>query len=156
MKKINISTKKYSNLFTLVDDEDFVFFNQWKWGISTKGYVIRKENGKNITLHRLIHNTPEDFQTDHINRNKLDNRKKNLRTVTNSINHFNIGMYKHNKSGFKGVYWDKQNKKWRAGIQLNGKTINLGRYKNLFKALKARFLAERGILEKNKKWIFQS
>ena len=143
MKKIDISTNKYLNRFTLVDDNLFDYLNQWKWGISTKGYVYRKENNKYIAMHRIVNNTPLDFETDHINRNKLDNRRKNLRTVTRSQNKFNTGLWRHNKSKHKGVYWDKVTNKWRAMIQIDRKGMSLGRFIKKSDAILARRKAEK-------------
>jgi hypothetical protein len=143
MKKINISTKKHPNLFTLVDDCDFDWLNQWKWSISTKGYVVRKKDKHNVVMHRLINETPDNLQTDHINRNKLDNRRKNLRSVTNQANHFNLMAQKNNNTGYRGVHFDKITCKWRADIHINGKSINLGRYSEIELALIARDLGEK-------------
>jgi hypothetical protein len=143
MRKINISTNKYPNRFALVDDNLFDYLNQWKWGISTKGYVYRKENNKYIAMHRIVNNTPIGYETDHINRDKLDNRKINLRTVTRSQNKMNTGLWKHNKSKYKGVFWDKQTKNWRAMIQIVGVGIHLGRFIKKKDAINARKNAER-------------
>jgi len=85
MQKIELTKGQ----FTLVDDEDFNYLNQWKWHISTKGYALRciwigsghkNRKGINIYMHGEVNKTPKGYQTDHINRNKLDNRKSNLRT----------------------------------------------------------------------------
>lgn len=64
---------------------------------------------------------------DHINHNTLDNRKCNLLVVSNGENMQNRrGAAKNSKSGVRGVYWDKKNKRWRAQIGLNGKVIRVG------------------------------
>lgn len=136
-KKIKLTQGKYA----LVDNEDFQFLDQWKWFFDLRDGYARTNSGK-ILMHRLINGTPKGFITDHINRNKLDNRKENLRTVDKSLNAFNTGLWKHNKSGFKGVSWDKLNQKWRASINKNGKAFNLGRYPSLKLALLARKKAE--------------
>jgi len=148
-KKINVSTNRFPNKFTIVDRDNFEWLNQWKWGLSTKGYVVRKENKKNITMSRLINKTPEGYQTDHINRNKLDNRKKNLRTVTNKINHRNKNKQKNNTSNHVGVYKETFTGKWRVQIGLDNKLIRLGRFTKLADAVKARKEAEK------KLWISQ-
>src|SRR3990167_9704478 len=149
MKKIDISTKKHPNTYVLVDNVDFVWLNQWKWGSDPHSYAIRNNpeyelGGKrHIRMHRLINNTPEGFETDHIDRNPLNNQRTNLRTVTKTQNNINRSLQLNNKSGYRGIYWDKKNKKWRASIQINSKMINLGRYHNIQGAWLARKLGER-------------
>lgn len=71
---------------------------------------------------------PKGMVTDHINGNKLDNRRENLRVCTQQENSRNRKIAKHNKCGFKGVIWDDGRKKWRAQLRHGGKTINAGRY----------------------------
>jgi len=148
MKKIQLTKGK----FALVDDKDFEYLNQWRWLFSDTGYALRhqhiniglnKYKSKTIRMHRLINKTPDGFETDHINRNKLDNQKINLRTITHQKNSFNTGLRRSNTSGYKGVYWDKFNNKWRAEIKINNKKISLGRFKNIKDALFAREVAER-------------
>ena len=77
---------------------------------------------------------------DHINRNTLDNRKCNLRIVTQFQNNQNQS---HNTSGKVGVSFCKQNRKYKAYIKVNGKQISLGYYKYFNDAVKARIKGER-------------
>jgi len=80
---------------------------------------------------------------DHINGIKDDNRLRNLRMVTHSQNSMNRKTHKNNTSGYKGVYWDKQNKKWRVQINIDKyKKKTLGRFKNKEEAIKIRKDAE--------------
>jgi len=148
MKQIPLTKGK----FAIVDDEDFEYLNRWKWHINTKGYAVRKvyigsghknRVGKNFYIHTLVNKTPDNMQTDHINRNKLDNRKVNLRTVDNQKNHFNMPLFKNNKSGYAGVCWFKRDGNWHAQITLNYKKIHLGYFNNLVDAVAARKDAER-------------
>lgn len=111
---------------TLVDDEDYEFLSQWEWSLSTWGYASRHKAGRVIFMHRVIMNTPKDMFTDHINRNKLDNQRKNLRICTKSQNNSNSKMRSTNKSGYKGVSWDKKSRRWRAQIRREGKTTTIG------------------------------
>ncbi len=71
---------------------------------------------------------------DHINGNKLDNRRENLRVCTLAENNRNRTIYKNNKSGFKGVYWSRADKKWRAQIKINNRMIYLGIFDDLLEA----------------------
>ncbi len=121
-----------SALVTIVDDDDYQWLMQWKWRKSTSGYVIRTEgphsNLKYISIHRLINKTPEGFQTDHINGNKLDNRKANLRSCTSVQNKWNTGSEIGSSSLYKGVSKIKNSKKWLASIKHNNKIIKLGSF----------------------------
>ena len=74
---------------------------------------------------------------DHKNRNGLDNRKDNLHIANNSINGHNRRRQVNNTSGYRGVTWHKKDKKWRANIQVNGKTIYCGNYSDVLLAAKA-------------------
>lgn len=129
MKKIKLTRNK----FALVDDVDFNFINSQKWQCSSLGYATTHEKGKSHTtrkriwMHRLIVNAPLNKQVDHINRNKLDNRKTNLRLATESQNKSNRTVQRNNiNSGLKGVY--PNGNKWRARIQINKVKINLGSF----------------------------
>ena len=145
--------KLTKNKFTIVDDIDFKWLNKWKWHVGSSGYAVRKVHLKkskpyksfNIQMHRLIANTPPNLQTDHINRNKLDNRRKNLRSLTNQQNSFNRSIKESNTSGFSGVSWDKARDKWKAYITINAKMINIGRYVDKEDAIKARREAEKSM-----------
>ena len=79
----------------------------------------------------------DGIHTDHKNGNGLDNQKHNLRTCSQAQNNRNAKKRENCSSKYKGVYWDKKNKKWRARIYLNKKEICLGRYKNEIDAAKA-------------------
>ncbi len=111
-----------------------------KWYlIQNCNYVCgNNKNGKDFLLHRFIMNPPSNKLIDHINGNKLDNRKCNLRIVNKSQNAMNSKKPKNNTSGVKGVYWDKLSKKWEASIQVNMKKKSLGYFKNKDESIKAR------------------
>lgn len=111
-----------------------------KRDFNSKYYYIMADR-KMYKLHRLAYfyvtgTDPGDMQIDHINGNTLDNRFENLRLATNAQNSKNYKKPITNKSGFKGVSWCKQNKKWYAQIKVNNKKIYLGRYNSkLYAAL---------------------
>lgn len=129
MKTIKLTQNKIA----LVDDEDFEYLNQFKW-LCANGYAIRKIsiNGKRKTIwmHRLIMNTPDDMQTDHIHHDPLDNRKENLRICTRQQNGMNRKSNKNSTSKYKGVSWKKREKKWQSYIQINGTSKHLGGFKS--------------------------
>jgi len=139
MKKIKL---KHGEL-VLVDDEDFDELNKYKWCLNSGGYATRrKDTHTSILMHRFINSTPKRQETDHINGNKLDNRRENLRNVTHSQNQLHSRLPKTNTSGVKGVVWDKKNKKWQAQIKIKGKNHFLGRYKTVMEAYYKRKEAE--------------
>src|SRR3990167_452436 len=117
-----------NNLPILIDDEDHKWLSKFKWHLRD-GYAVRnlylgRENNKPkntvISMHREIlkhHGIYLDKETDHINHNKLDNRKINLRAVTTSQNQWNRKLGKNNTSGYKGVALEKRNNKWKARIK---------------------------------------
>lgn len=119
----------FGGLFAIVDSEDFEWLSQYRWRLDTKGYVrawMSKGLGrKSAKMHRLVNKTPNGFQTDHINRNKLDNRKANLRTVTQQENQWNCPFRKDNSTGYRGVYKTRSGK-FFAAISLDGKIRRLG------------------------------
>jgi len=142
MKKIQLS----NGGFTIIDSEDFNWLSQFRWRKDNVGYASygKRVNGKYkvISMHRLLNNTPDNLQTDHINRNRLDNRKENLRSVTSQENHFNRNIQSNNTSGYVGVHWNKNREKWFAQIKLGGKSIFLGRFNDIKDAIMARKEAE--------------
>ena len=110
------------------------------WRLSSDGYAVRSEtrNRKKdtIRLHREINKTPVGLLTDHINGNKLDNRRSNLRTATASQNNAN-SRRKKPKSGYTGVYWHNQAEQWYAQISVNRKIIALGLFDDVDEAARA-------------------
>ena len=104
-------------------------------------YVQKRVKRKTISLHRYIMNNP-DGVVDHINHNTLDNRKENLRVTSNANNLRNGTLRNNNKTGIKGVHFDKSRNKYHASIKVNYKSIYLGRYDSLEEAEKARKNAE--------------
>lgn len=126
-----------------IDLEDYEKIKDICWSYSGN-YVIGKEDGKHIRLHRLIMNlSSEDKRVvDHINHNTLDNRKSNLRIVNRSQNAMNRVVRANNKSGVPGVYYRKQESLWIANVMVNKKRVIVGRFKNFEDAVVARKEAE--------------
>lgn len=116
---------------TLVDDDDYDFLMQWKWYFNS-GYakrcssVIELDMGlpHTISMHRQILPCPKGLVIDHINRNKLDNRKCNLRICTYSQNFANSPP----RTGkYKGVSFSKGAKrKWISEITVDYRRIRIG------------------------------
>lgn len=120
-------------LVALVDDEDFEWLNQWKWcygnGYATRRQYIGDGRYTGFRMHRLIVGlaTGEGHQVDHINGDRLDNRRSNLRICDVSNNKANCKPYANNKSGYKGVYKDRSGK-YTAQIRVAGVINYLGTF----------------------------
>jgi len=120
----------------VIDDDDFELIKNYKWYAYTDGkghwYAltsIKTEKGwRGMRMHRLIMKASPNEQVDHINHNGLDNRRENIRICTVSQNHQNRHITR-GKSLYKGVYWDKEKKKWRAHIWIDRKRQFLGYFK---------------------------
>ncbi len=142
------------NQFALVDDEDYDWLTQWRWrcidGYARRVYWVGSGHQQRrlvtIHMHREINQTSDGLDTDHIDRNPLNNQRVNLRAVSHSINLHNRGAQRNSASGIKGVVWDKQTSKWRAQICVHGKVTPLGRYELIEDAITARQEAERWML----------
>ncbi len=126
----------------IVDLDDGINLPLQGWHLSAKGYVVRNSklpSGKRtiVRLHREILNPEPGVSIDHINGNKLDNRRQNLRPCTSGENSRNRFVQQNNKSGYKGVYWFKRDSKWTAQIAVNGISKNLGYFNNKDDAARA-------------------
>lgn len=117
---------------TIVDAADFEFLSQWKWYYAD-GYAVRSFDGKRRRIHHLLLSAPEGMVVDHVNRDRLDNRRCNLRVCTPQQNKRNRTQSKKsskNASRYKGVFWlsGSRVKCWNPCISVNGKKLSLGCY----------------------------
>lgn len=140
--------KAVSGQEIIVDDCDYSTLSQVSWGINSSGYArrtIRKpENPSGFgceLMHRVILNTPEGLETDHINGNRLDNRRENLRPATRSLNvtHRRKKLKAHT-SRYIGVEFSPKLKArpWAARVTIDGIRYHLGMYGTEEEAAKAR------------------
>ena len=114
--------------------------------VNPNGYLLIQIDGTLYRAHRLAYFyengrwPPADL--DHRNGVRDDNRIKNLRPATKSINNKNAKLRKDSTTGVCGVYFDKRRKKYRAQIMIDGKHISLGCYTLFEDAVAARKAAE--------------
>lgn len=149
-KYIFLEDKVIINDRVIIDKEDFDFVDSFERYVSidTRGYAYFSYGRKEVYLHRLLSKAPlfcENFETDicdHINGNRLDNRKANLRIIKRFVNPVNCGVRIDNKSGCKGVSWLERLKKWQVNIQFQKRNHYIGVFKNFEDAVKARKEAE--------------
>ncbi len=129
MKEIKLSGEIGKDKFTLIDNKDFKELNRFKWNLNNNGYIVRSNGNYKIFLHREILKIEKGLLGDHINGNKLDNRRENLRICTNAQNTRNQRKF-WGKSQFKGVSWNKPLNKWTGQITFNYKKIHIGCFQN--------------------------
>ena len=122
-----------------VNAEDYDLIKDYNWQITSHGYVsTSSKNNSNIYMHRLIMQAPKNKQVDHINREKADNRKENLRIVSQQVNSTNISLASNNTSGKTGVHWNRAGGKWCVQITKDGKKYDGGRFNVLLDAINKR------------------
>jgi hypothetical protein len=115
----------------LVDDDLIPMLSNFSWFVASHGYAHCNVGAKKVQMHRMIMGAKTADVVDHINGDKLDNRRANLRFVTKGQNAQNAK--KANSSGFIGVTIEKDGY-IKAGIKQHGKRVHLGMFKTLIEA----------------------
>ena len=154
-EKLIIESPTHGTFTVLYDSEDKDKVLAHTWRVSPRKnesffYVmthVRKPNGKpsGLYLHRLLTNAKKGEVVDHINGNRLDNRKENLNVGTSRRNNQNKGKQKNNTSGYKGVCYIKKSKDmagehskpWYAQLQHKRKHVYIGRFATKEEAARA-------------------
>lgn len=91
-------------LFALVDAADFEVVNAHVWSANARGYATTLHGDRSLLLHNfLLGSSSRERQIDHINRDRLDNRRQNLTYVTRIENRRNSTLAKNNTSTYRGV-----------------------------------------------------
>ena len=117
----------------LIDAEDMEKVSQLTWHVDKDGYIAHsnKPEKGNILLHRFLSGVDDPkVMVDHINRNRKDCRKENLRTITPFGNSCNHSPFQTNKTGYTGVYYSKCSGRYEVKIGYNHKRILLGTTKD--------------------------
>ena len=119
----------------LVDDADAALVSRYRWNMRGGGYAVAgaASTGRtsSVYMHRLILGLtdPKDC-TDHINGDKLDNRRVNLRVGTQALNNQNRAALPGASSRFRGVCWKQGDQKWIASVTVDGQVHNVGRFRS--------------------------
>jgi hypothetical protein len=118
------STRAYA----LVDEAD-ADLAEHRWSLTGKGYVLRRKGHGFVYLHREISQRigGEGPQVDHINGDRLDCRRSNLRPATRAENAQNVEQT-GGTSRYRGVCFEQWSQRWRAQAQIGGRNFNLGRF----------------------------
>ena len=124
-----------SNDQVLVDHGNWYSLSNYNWVKCDKFYA--KSTIKKEYMHRIIMNAKPDEKVDHINHNKLDNRKENLRISTSAQNNHNRPKSPTASSKYYGVCWNKRCKSWETFVHFNNKKYNCGYYSNEIHAAEA-------------------
>lgn len=122
----------------LVDASDHELVAGRRWHLHAQGYACTGGGSSRSLMHRLILNLAkgDGHSVDHINRDKLDNRRANLRICTHAENMQNLGA-KGGSSQYRGVSWDSKRQTWVADVSPEGKKKTLGRFATELDAAKA-------------------
>lgn len=131
----------------ICDAEDLSLINRYWWRKTSDGYWACTKDNRQTFLHRLLLKEGADNSAviDHINHDKDDNRKSNLRLCTAKDNNRNAGIQARNASGVIGVRWNEDKQRWSAQIGVDYKIKYLGHFKNKVDAIRARLSAERDL-----------
>ena len=142
-RRIRLTQNKYA----IIDPDDYPKISKYKWHAAKGGttfYVVRSKWCKitkicrDVRMHRVIIEVPDDYYVNHINGNGLDNRKANLRPATAAQNNQNARRPKRNAySKYRGVTWEKSKQRWRAHLSCNKRTIHAGYFNDELKAANA-------------------
>ena len=127
--------------YALIDESDYAAASKFNWQLATIGYAIgwipdATGTRRRTLLHRWLIGEPTD-EVDHINQNRLDCRRCNLRLATHAENAWNGTLRSTNTSGFRGVFWHPRLKKWRARITWQGRGIHIGVFTDITEAARA-------------------
>lgn len=128
--------------YVLVDIDDWEKIKDTCWSVNKNGYAVGVYNGKFMTMQSaIIPEVPDGCERDHINRNRLDNRRCNLRVIS-KLDNLHNREYKNKTSSKTGVCWYPLTKQWLAYITNKGEYIRLGLYDNEEDAIAVRKQAE--------------
>jgi len=123
-------------LYAYVDAADFESLSRHAWGLDS-GYAARMEKGKRIYMHREIMQPPDDMVVDHMDHNRLNNCRSNLRVCTDDENRRNRGKRVGGASRFKGVYRSWRGRTWYARFGFKGEYFHLGTFNEEIEAARA-------------------
>lgn len=138
MKKVPLIGKKGKGKYAIINDEDYEKISRYRW-YCCGGYAI---SDFGVRMHRFIMNPPQDLVIDHINHDRLDNRRSNLKICTQFENSQNRTRA---EATYGNVYSNKNVTKWYACNMIDGKPARSKNYDTYEEAEEALILMRRGI-----------
>ena len=128
-----------SSEYAICDIQDWEKIRQHRWHLGINGYPATRIKGKTICLHQFLVAKEKGYVIDHVNRNRLDNRRENLRYASLRVNSINRAA--SSNSGHLGIYILKSGR-YQVKIKSSGKSVSLGTYNTLEEAIDVRAKAE--------------
>lgn len=122
-----------------IDPGDYPQVAKYRWVTNAAGYFVASlgSRSNHIFLHRLIMNPPDGTFVDHVDGDKANCRRRNMRLCSRTENNRNVGLQQNNQCGYKGVYWASDRRKWRAEITVGRKHIHIGSFDSPIEAAQA-------------------
>ena len=120
--------------YAYVDAADYEWLTQWHWYLNGVGYAVRYQRNKRIYMHREIMQPPGEMVVDHIDGNKSNNCRFNLRVCTPLDNQHNRRKCRNTTSCYKGVSYNKRSRKWFSGFGFKGNVVRLGYFSDEIEA----------------------
>lgn len=144
---IFIHSKKHGDFKVLFSRQSLALIRKFHWcmSVSPRQFYVRatSASGQGALLQTVLMPAPTGFFTDHRDGDTLNNRLSNLRICTRGQNRSNSKLNKNNTTGFKGIHFNRKDKKWVARISHQGRRIVLGTFLTIEQAVKERSLAEK-------------
>ena len=133
VKKIWLCGERGRGLAVLVDEADYERLNRYRWYLlKGSGYAVRttpRPQHKTVYMHReVITDVGPGMEVDHINRNRLDNRRANLRVASRSLNAQNLTPRTDGSSRHRNVHWCTEKQRWVVKVRLNGRRHYVGSF----------------------------
>ncbi len=122
--------------YAFVDAADYEWLNRYRW-FYYNGYAARREGGKTVFMHRQIMQPPDGMFVDHIDGNRANNCRFNLRVCTRRENLRNQRKRAGCLSRYKGVSYDRRDENWFATIYYDDRSVDLGSFKDEVEAARA-------------------
>lgn len=140
--RVSLDGKKGKNRYAIVDKEDYDRVSKYRWYYNN-GYAV---SDFGVRMHRFIMNPPHDMVVDHINHNRLDNRRSNLRICTQFENSQNRVCA---ETTYGNIYSNKNVTRWCARNRIKGKNIQSSWYDTVEEANSALCLMRQGIIPRD-------